>query len=474
MLATFLLFSARRDVEFAFEKLPEFENKNDLLFYIYTIYRTWEKSFNDIEEFNKNKEKLNHYGDFNTYEEFQEVFKNFVEASKQRFKELENWKDEVVDLWRQMVSWSLADFEKFYNLLWIHHDYVIWESFYALDWFNLVMDLKEKWLVVVYDEQMANKDISILKNKLEKEEIDEKYFEMLKQEILRDIWAYVIDLWNLERFVVLKSDKSSIYATRDLQAIVYRKNKFNPSWIIYEVGQEQAEHFDKLFKSAKKIWIDNVEFEHIYHWFYVDANSKKKLSSRDWASNVIKLLQDSIEYFKSKYKDNKEFSQEQVNDIAYKLAIGSIIFNDIKSDKKNPVAINSDLQKTFESFEESGWAYVMYSIVRANSILSKIENLEKYDIDKLDFNKLENLEKQILNEILRFPLVIKQAWEKHDPSAIISFALNLSRFYNSYYNSARVIDNDNVIEHRIFITKAVSKVLKNALNICHIQVPERI
>jgi arginyl-tRNA synthetase len=51
----------------------------------------------------------------------------------------------------------------------------------------------------------------------------------------------------------LKSDKSSIYATRDLAAIKYRADRYNPSKIIYEVGQEQAEHFDKLFKSAKKI-----------------------------------------------------------------------------------------------------------------------------------------------------------------------------------------------------------------------------
>jgi arginyl-tRNA synthetase len=63
---------------------------------------------------------------------------------------------------------------------------------------------------------------------------------------------------NFERFVVLKSDKSSIYATRDLAAIKYRADNYNPDKIIYEVGQEQAEHFDKLFKSAKKIGLKNI------------------------------------------------------------------------------------------------------------------------------------------------------------------------------------------------------------------------
>lgn len=68
---------------------------------------------------------------------------------------------------------------------------------------------------------------------------------------MRDVWAYVIELDNFERFVVLKADKSSIYATRDLWAIKYRAETFSPSRIVYEVWQEQSEHFDKLFKSAK-------------------------------------------------------------------------------------------------------------------------------------------------------------------------------------------------------------------------------
>jgi len=456
------------------EKLPEFENKNDLLFFIYTIYRKAEKSSKAEEEFELSKNDLENYFDISTYSNFLESYNKYIEASKEKFAKLESWDEKIVELWEKMVKWSLADFEKFYNLLWIHHDYVIWESFYAPLWVELVEELEKKWKVVLYTEDLADKDIQKLQEKLEKEEITEKIFEATKEEILRDIWAYVVLLDNFERFVVLKSDKSSIYATRDLAAIKYRADNYNPDKIIYEVGQEQAEHFDKLFKSAKKIGLENIWFEHIYHGFYVDAKTKKKLSSRDWASNVVKLITESIEFFRNKYKDSTEFTKEQIEDIAYKMAIGSIIFNDIKSDKKNPVAISSDIQKTCETFEESGWAYVMYSIVRANSILAKIENLDDIKLEEVNLENLDNIEKQILNEITRFSLVVKQASETSNPAVIIEFVLTLARYYNSYYNSHRVIDNDKVIKHRIFITKATSKVLMNALNICHIQVPERI
>ena len=456
------------------EQLPEFENKNDLLFFIYTIYRKAEKASKSEEEFNNSKNDLEKYFDISSFSDFLESYNNYVEASKEKFSKLEAGNSQVVELWEEMVKWSLADFEKFYNLLGIHHDYVIWESFYAPLWVELIENLEKEGKVVLYNQDLANKDIELLQKKLEKEEITEKIFEATKEEILRDIWAYVVLLDNFERFVVLKSDKSSIYATRDLAAIKYRADNYNPDKIIYEVGQEQAEHFDKLFKSAKKIGLENIWFEHIYHGFYIDAKTKKKLSSRDWASNVVKLITESIEFFKNKYNDSSEFTKEQIEDIAYKMAIGSIIFNDIKSDKKNPVAISSDIQKTCETFEESGWAYVMYSIVRANSILTRIDNIDEIKLDDVDFESLDNIEKQILNEITRFPLVVKQASENSNPAIIIEFVLTLSRYYNSYYNSHRVIDNDKLVIHRIFITKAVSKVLTNALNICHIQVPERI
>lgn len=454
------------------DSLPDFENKNDLLFFIYTIYRTWEKASKSLEEFEKKDEKLSYFWEFNSWDDFKKLFKDFVLAWQARFKELEKWEKEIVELWQEMVSWSLEDFSRFYNLLWIHHDYVIWESFYAKMWVDLVFDLEKKWLVVKYDENLAKKDLEKLEKKLKNEEIDEKYFENLKKEIENDIWAYIIDLWNFERFVVLKKDKSSIYATRDLAAILYRAKTFSPEKIIYEVGQEQAEHFDKLFKSAKKLGLKDIDFKHIYHWFYVDAITKKKLSSRDWASNVIKLIEESIKYFEKKYENNDSFTEQEKKEIAYKLAIWSIIFNDIKQDKKNPVSIYWDLQKTFEIFEESWGAYVLYSIARANSILDKI----KIDLnpENINFDKLENIEKIILLELTRFPLVVKQAFENHNPAIIIDFVLNLSRAYNSYYNSFRVIEKDEVIIYRAFITKWVSIVLKNALKICNIESINRI
>ena len=107
-----------------------------------------------------------------------------------------------------------------------------------------------------------------------------------------------------------------------------------------------------------------MDFRFVYHGFYVDSVSKKKLSSRDGASNVKKLITEAIAYFEKKYEDS-QFSPDEIKSIARKLAIGSIILND-------PVAISSDIQEACRTFEESGGAYILYSIARAKSILAKV------------------------------------------------------------------------------------------------------
>lgn len=456
--------------------LPNFELENDLLFYIYTLYRKWEKASINEENFNKLdddelSELKKYYWNFHDYMSYKKLFILFKESSAQKFNNLESWKKQEVDLWEQMVNWSMNDFNRFYNLLWINQDYFIWESFFSKIWKNLVLENEKKWNIVFYDEKESEEDIIQLKIELDDEKITEKQFDVIKSEILNDIWSYVVKLDNYERFVVLKKDESTIYATRDLAAIKYRNDVFNPSRIVYEVWEEQAEHFDKLFKSASKIWLSDSNFSHIYHWFYIDSNSKKKLSSRDWASNVLNLINNSIEYFKKKYIWNDLFSEDEINDISYKIALWSIIFNDLKKDKKSPVLINNDIEKTCELFEQSGWAYIMYSVARARSILTKYwSNIP--DINDIDFSHLEDIEKIIINDLNKYPLIVDYANSTDNPAVLCEYLLSLSKNYNSYYNSYRVLDWNS--DYRLKILEAFIQIVTNCVKILHIELPERI
>ena len=457
--------------------LPKFEIENDMLFFIYSMFRKWEKaalSKDNFENFSEDNywELKKYYGDFSCYEDFCKLFEEFMNESKESFTSLENWDKDKVEIWQKMVQWSMKDFERFYWALWIHQDYAVGESFYSNMWRNLVKRLENKRVAVFYTQELADADI--MKNKKEFEEwrLEEVEYYSIKNEILNDVWCYVVTLPNFERFVVLKADSSTIYATRDLAAIDYRTKVFSPSRIVYEVWQEQAEHFDKLFKSARKLWIDETGFSHIYHGFYVDLDSKKKLSSRDWASNVLNLINKSIEYFEKKYADDdKGFTADEITDISKKLAIGSIVFNDIKKDKKTSVGISSDIDKTCKTFEESWGAYIIYSICRANSIMNKAGSA-KYDIWDFKGICLESIEKTIINELTRYPIIVKNATKHDNPAILTDYLSKLARNYNSYYASCPVLNDGN--EYRLIITGAVKQVLSNGMKLCHIEIPERI
>jgi len=457
--------------------LPKFEVENDMLFHIYSTYRKGEKYSQSLEEFDnisrKDKDELEkYYGPISNFKDLQKNFLNFIDASKNKFSKLEKWEKKEVELWKKIVDWSMKDFQKFYDNLWIHHQYTIWESFYSNMWRNIVKKWLTEWKVVFYDQKLAEKDIKKLQISLSSKEIKEKEFESKKEEILNDIWCYLVPLANFERFVVLKSDESTIYSTRDIAAIEYRNKVFTPNKIVYEVGQEQAEHFDKLFKSAKKSWIKNIDFSHIYHGFYIDADSKKKLSSRDGASNVQNLINWTIDYFKEKYKyDNKWLSQKEIEEVSRKLGIWSIIFNDIKKDKKTSVLMNKDIRKTCQIFEESGWAYIAYSSCRAKSILNK-SNREVTSIDNFQIQDLQEKEKTIINEINKYPSIVLKASNKDDPSILTTYLYQLARYYNSYYKSSPVLQE--WFEYRLVITKSIYQVLKNGMKLCHIEIPEKI
>jgi arginyl-tRNA synthetase len=460
------------------DKLEWFESENDMLAFVYTLYRKWEKvSWSEEEFLLLWEEQLNelkeYYWDFNSYSEFVKIFKIFVKQSEKRFVNLENWEQGEFEIWKQIVKWSMDDFQKFYNLLWVHLEYLVWESFYAKMWKNMVLDLNKKWDVTIFTQDHINEEISKLQKLLDDEKIKQVDFDILKLEVENDLWAYLIMLEEFERYVVMKSNWNTIYATRDLASIDYRSRIFNPSRIVYVVWQEQSDHFNKLFQASEKIkWRWKVWYTHAAFWFYLNKETWKKLSSRDWASSVNWLINGSIDYFKNKYIDNQDFWKEEVDKLSHTLALAWIIFNDIKKDKKNPVSISNNIEDICKDFEESGWVYIIYSICRAKSILRRywkdVPSIENIDSDI----ELENIEKSIITQFSKFTLIVKKAAKLDNPAILAEYLLQLSRSYNSYYNSCPVLDWDN--DHRLIITKSVLQVLINWLKICHLEAPERI
>lgn len=463
-------------------KAPVGATGNDLLFSIYSTFRAAEKGagspagFSELTEQQRSTLAQAFPGAAESHTSLRSAFEEFRAAARQRFANLESGKAAEVELWKQMVAWSLADFERFYDLLGIHHDFVVGESFYAERGRRIVERGLKAGTVLKFSNADADAAISQASADKDAGKITEEIFKVLESEIKRDIGAYVVPLSGNRRMVVQRADGATIYATRDLAGVEHRSSTFGATDLIYEVGQEQADHFSQLFEARQLLNLTSgrpVTCKHIYHGFYIDSVTKKKLSSRQGANSVIALFEDAISHFHRKYDASSDFSENERQDIARKLAVGSVVFNDLRRDKKLPVELNPDREKMIEEFERSGGAYVVYSVCRARSIIRKA-NAELPRGEALRAVPLEPIERELIKLAMDFPRRVAYAARNDNPAAIISYVEEAATLYNRYYHEYPVIKGGEQNFHRLSITAAIAQVIENGLRICHIECPARI
>jgi arginyl-tRNA synthetase len=243
------------------------------------------------------------------------------------------------------------------------------------------------------------------------------------------------------------------------------------------VGQEQQVHFDRLFRAAYAIGLaspSRLRFQHLYFGFYVDAASGKKLSSRDSVANVNHLLSASVIYFRSRLSARVDRASQELDRAARELAIGSLVFNDLKQDIKGTVEIDaSDIQATVATFEKSGGAYVVYAACRARSILRR-HGRKPTPADQIAEFDLDNQEIELLLALQAIPEKVAAAASQTNPSILVRHLLEVANIYNSYYMAAPVIVDGVANPARLLITQAVQQSLISGLALCHIECPEAV
>lgn len=401
----------------------------------------------------------------------------FEAAADRRFAALEAGDPEEMDLWKQIVAASLAEFSTFYRSLDISFDFTIGESFYA----QLGLKLVDEWLrsgaAVLYGDPDAAADRRHLEESLAAGDISANEFDSLEQAIRKDIGAVVVRLSPSERYVVRRGDGRSIYATRDLAAVALRQQLFDPTSCIYVVGQEQKTHFERLFAASYQLGLADrgrTTFDHIYFGFYVDAHTRKKLSSRESATGVTDLFEAARSYFRSRASDRLVEGDEDPDRVAQELTIASLVFNDLKQDTRSSVEMDmKNPTAMVEVFDKSGGAYVIYTACRAGSIVRKASG--QPEAGGADAGAgLEPEEARLLLQVLDYPTVVAYAAAQRSPSVLVRHMFDLSNLYNSYNAKARVITDDGVVTSRLLTTAAVEQTLRNALKLCNVDCPEYI
>ncbi|MBP3707739.1 MAG: arginine--tRNA ligase [Clostridia bacterium] len=270
--------------------------------------------------------------------------------------------------------------------------------------------------------------------------------------------------------VVIKTDGTTLYATRELATILSRAKRFYPDEIIYIVDNRQGMYFEQVFRTSYKSNLvrDDLKFKFVGVGT-MNGTDGKPFKTR--AGGVMKLntLLSEIKEETSKYvKDNEAMSAAEQKDVSDKVAVAALKYADLLPNVEKDYIF--DLAK-FCSLEGKTGPYILYSAVRMKSLLAKsgITNYEMHDI-------YSQTEKDIITKVLEMPIRIDKAYRNKTLSDITEYIYELDSLFNKFYAENRILTEQDEEKKQtwLFITNLVYKVNKLILDVLAIDIPERM
>ncbi len=357
----------------------------------------------------------------------------YTEAGRNWFAKLEHGDEEAWRLWHWFREVSLERFQRVYKMLDVNFDSFNGEAFSA---------------------QKMEEPIQLLRDK-----------DLLKPS--RGAEIVDLDEYNLPPLLIIKSNGTTTYITRDLATALFRKRMYGHAKSLYVVGAEQETYFKQLRAALKEMgfnWWDQIE--HI-SFGLMNLNGKKMSTRKGNVVSLEDVLNDSIDLARKQIAE-KNPDLENADEVAKEVGVGAVIFHDLKNYRRN--AVNFKLEDVVKFEGETG-PYVQYARARAESILRKggIRDFSDVDLTKAGAEAWE-----LISFLGQYSEAIKRAALNYDPSVIAKYALELAKKFNQYYAHTRILDKDEAQPARLALTQAVSDVLKSALDLLDIKAPDEM
>ena len=362
-----------------------------------------------------------------------------LENCRNNFKKLEDGDAYCVEIWKKFRELSLKEFQKVYDLLGSKFDSWNGEAFYS-DKMSEIIDILDK-----------------------------------SGKLVESQGAKIIDLEDKginTPCIIEKSNGSTTYATRDLAAIMYRARTYDFDKALYVTSYEQVLHFKQIFEVAKLLGLDEKYTNGLEHVsFGMVLLPTGKMSTRE--GNVVKLeelLKEAISRAKE-IIEQKNPELENKEEVAKKVGIGAVIFNDLASARIKDEIFDWD---TILNFQGETGPYIQYTYVRTRSVLEKVGYKPKFEDIKIE-NLLDEYSLEILKLIYNFEDTLIQVTEKNEPSILSRYLIDLAKAYSSFYNENKIIVEDKDIKNaRVYLTYTVGKVLKQGAELLGMQMPEKM
>lgn len=402
------------------------------------------KNWGDKKKINKNpiEEMTKLYVRFHKEAESREGLEEFARKETKRLQDKDS---ENIKIWKFLVKESLKDFKKIYKVLNVKFDYTLGES--------------------SYDDMLAG---------IVKKGLDKKIAFQSEGAIIVNL-----DKYNLTPLLIKKSDGAFLYATTDLAAVKYRKEKFKPNKILYVVANEQAFYLQQLFASAELFGLSkDIEMKHIKFGMVLGETGKKFSTRKGDTVELNDLISKSIKFSQKIIEEkNPKLSKKEKKKIAKVVGLGAIKYNDLSQNRMTDIVFNWDKML---SFDGNSAPYLQYTYARIKSLKRKYNKLHKLDrvnvFSNPDFKLLgEDIEKNIMRQLIKFPETVETAARENSPHLIALYIYNLASLYNNFYNSVPILKSDKKLaKARIYLSKSTAIIIKNGLDLLGIDVLERM
>lgn len=394
-------------------------------------YRKWGRK-EDIEQGGIDK-LVELYVKFHTEAEADPALEDQARAE---FTALEAGNAENHELWKWFIEISIEEYKKTYNQLDIEFDSYAGESFYFDKCAPVIQKLNDAGITKVDD------------------------------------GATIVDLseYNMPPCLVLKSDGSTIYHTRDIAAAIYRKETYDFEKCIYVTSAGQSLHFAQLFKVVELMGYDWAkDLVHIPYGT-VSINGAK-LATR--TGNVILLKDLFAQAIEKVYQitgeKNPDMSEEKKNEIAEKVGVGAIVFYYLSNNRIKD--INFMLEDAL-SYDGNTGPYVQYTYARTCSVLAKAADVST----NCTYKATTPEEHELLRVISIFPERVEAAIESYEPFYVTRYILDLAAAFNRFYHNCSILTESDpeVVATRVALTKATKSILGTAFELICMKKTEQI
>ena len=366
-----------------------------------------------------------------------------MKEAQEMLRKWEAGDEEVRALWKTMNDWVYAGFDETYKRLGVDFDKIYYESDTYLVGKEKVLSGLEKGLFFKKEDG--------------------------------SVWADMTDQ-GLDQKLLLRADGTSVYMTQDIGTATLRFSDFPIDKMIYVVGNEQNYHFQVL-----SILLDRLGMEwgkDLVHFSYGMVELPEgKMKSREGtvvdADDLVDEMVGTATEISKELGKLDGLSDEEISSICEMIGLGGLKYFILKVDPRKNMTFNP---KESIDFNGNTGSFIQYTHARICSVLRKAA---EQGIALADLNKdieLKEKEVSLIQSLAAFPTVVAQAGKEYSPSLIANYTYELVKEYNQFYHDFSILKEENadLKNMRLVLSANVAKVIKTAMSLLGIKVPEKM